>query len=449
MKRKPISIMRYFYSVFLIVFSIIILESCSKQDSYVSYQPVATNYSAKVAADWMQALRKVVQSETKNPPQASRIYAYAAIGLYEAVMPGMPGYKSLEGQIPDLTNLPNSRSYGRLDYTIAANEALYQISSKVFGSLKPENLAMMEDLHARYLGSASATVSADVTGESKYFGKMIAEAVMNRANNDNFAATRNLSYIVPSPAVNPGFWAPTNAVLTPLEPHWGKIKCFAMAKSDACTILSAIPFNTDKNSAFYKQAEEVVTTSQHLTGDQKAIAHWWADNSGQTATPPGHWVAIADQLAVQRNMSLGKAAEMYAFLNIAMADAFISCWDEKFKLNLLRPVTYIRNFTPGNTSWSPLIATPPFPEYPSGHSVASAAAGEILTHLLGNSSFTDSSNVHLGLAPRTYNSFTEAANEAALSRLYGGIHFREAIENGMKQGKEVSKALFEKLKLSN
>ena len=254
-------------------------------------------------------------------------------------------------------------------------------------------------MHSKYLREASATVSSDITAESIYFGQKIAEAVMNRANNDNFAATRNLSYIVPSPSVNPGFWVPTGAVAVPLEPYWGKIKCFAMAKSDACTVQSAIAFDTDRNSSFYKQAEEVLTTSQNLNAEQKAIANWWADNAGETATPPGHWVAIADQMVKQKNMSLGKAAEMYALLNIAMADAFISCWDEKYRLNLLRPVTYIRNFIPGNSSWYAIISTPPFPEYPSGHSVASAAAGDILTSILGNVSFTDSSNVYLGLPP--------------------------------------------------
>ncbi len=220
-----------------------------------------------------------------------------------------------------------------------------------------------------------------------------------------------------------------------------------MPNGSACSIPSGIPFSTAVGSPFYNQANEVLTVSQHLTDDQKAIAEWWSDGTNQTATPPGHWVAIADQIATRRNLNLTKAAEMYALLNITLGDAFISCWDQKYTLNLLRPVSYIHTYIAGNTAWTPLLSTPPFPEYPSGHSVASSAAGDILTHLFGNFTFTDSANTYLGLAPHTYNSFQQASDEAAVSRLYGGIHFREAIENGSRQGKEVSKAVLMKIKL--
>ena len=395
----------------------------------------------------MHTIQKIVQSEGASPPVASRIYAYTAISLYESVVPGMQGYQSLQGQIPGLSNLPDARTFAKLDYISAANEALFQTTSKIFVSLKPENKKLIEELHAKYYDASFKRAMGEVVLNSVDFGKMIATAVINRANNDNFTSTRNISYSVPSNTIDASFWSPTGPALIPLEPYWGQVKCFAMAKSDACTIKSTINFSTDPNSAFYKQALEVLDASKNLSDEQKAIARWWSDGSSQTATPPGHWVAIVDQLAERKNLDLGKASEIYAMLNIGMADAFISCWDEKYKLNLLRPVTYIKNYISGNKTWEPLLSTPPFPEYPSGHSVASAAAGEILTNLLGNIPFTDSANIYLGYAPRSYHSFTEAANEAAISRLYGGIHFREAIDNGMKQGKEVSKSIFEKIKL--
>lgn len=439
--------MRKFYSFILIATALLILQSCQKRDAEVVRQPNATNYSYKVASEWMHTLEKIVQSESKNPPHASRIYAYAGIGLYEAVLPGMEGYQSLEGQIAGLNNLPKAQLFGQLDYTASANEALYQIASKVFVTLKPENLAVIENLHTKYLEETRVKVSNDVLEESVAFGKAVAAAIMDRANNDGFAATRGLVYTIPSTNDNPGFWSPTGAALSPLEPFWGQLKCFAMASGSACDVPSTIAFSTDPGSAFYKQAQEVLTVNTTLTPEQKSIALWWSDGTAQTATPPGHWIAIADEIAASKNLSLGKAAEMYALLNIAMADAFISCWDAKYKLNLLRPVSYIRSFVPGNASWSPLLTTPPFPEYPSGHSVASAAAGEILTGLFGTFAFTDSANTYLGLPPRNYSSFTAAASEAAISRLYGGIHYREAIENGVLQGKEVSKAVTEKIKL--
>jgi hypothetical protein len=438
---------RKLYSLIVITAALLVLQSCRKQNDAIQVQPDAVNYSSKVATEWMHTIEKIVQSEGKNPPVASRIYAYEAIGLYESVVPGMQGYQSLQGQVPGLTNLPSARTFSKLDYISSANEAMYQIALQIFVTLKPENAKAIEDLHGKYYNDAFRRVLSETVKSSADFGKMVATAVLNRANNDNFANTRTLTYVVPSSTLNASYWSPTGPALAPLEPYWGQMKCFAMADGGACTIKSTIPFSTAPGSQFYNQANEVYATSLNLTAEQKAIANWWSDGSSQTATPPGHWVAIVDQIAERKNLDLGKAAETYAMVNIGMADAFISCWDEKYKMNLLRPVTYIRNYITGNTTWNSLLSTPPFPEYPSGHSVASGTASEILTRLLGNVAFTDSANVYLGYAPRSYNSFAEAADEAAISRLYGGIHYREAIENGLKQGKEVSKAVFDKIKL--
>jgi hypothetical protein len=438
---------RKLYSLIVITAALLVLQSCRKQNDAIQVQPDAVNYSSKVATEWMHTIEKIVQSEGKNPPVASRIYAYEAIGLYESVVPGMQGYQSLQGQIPGLTNLPSPRTFSKLDYISSANEAMYQIALQIFVTLKPENAKAIEDLHTKYYNDAFHRVLSETVKSSADFGKMVATAVLNRANNDNFANTRTLTYVVPSSTLNASYWSPTGPTLAPLEPYWGQMKCFAMADGGACTIKSTIPFSTAPGSQFYNQANEVYATGLNLTAEQKAIANWWSDGSSQTATPPGHWVAIVDQIAERKNLDLGKAAETYAMVNIGMADAFISCWDEKYKMNLLRPVTYIRNYITGNTTWNSLLSTPPFPEYPSGHSVASGTASDILTRLLGNVAFTDSANVYLGYAPRSYNSFAEAADEAAISRLYGGIHYREAIENGLKQGKEVSKAVFDKIKL--
>lgn len=195
------------------------------------------------------------------------------------------------------------------------------------------------------------------------------------------------------------------------------------------------------------QAYELLNTVSSASTVQRDIALWWADEAGTTGTPPGHWVSIAGIIATQKNIDLGKAAEMYVLTNMAMADAFISCWNAKYKINLLRPVSYIRTYFPGYYNWNSLINTPPHPEYPSGHSVSSAAAADMLTKIFGDVAFTDDTNVSLGMAPHTYNSFTEAANEAGISRLYGGIHFRDAIVNGLTQGKEVSKIMSAKIQL--
>ncbi len=436
---------------------VIIIPSCSKTDiqapdtstetSDLSYASKSSKSTAQVAIDWMNGYRSIVQTESKNPPQASRIYAYAAIGLYEAVVPGMGGYKSLEGQIPGLVNLPNKFKKGQLDFTLAANEALYQISLSIFGTLNATNLSRVEALHKLYMDDALLTLKSKEIIESVDYGKAVAVAVLNRANNDNFAATRTLTYVVPSTTINPLYWSPTGAVTNPLEPYWGNLLCYAMPNGAACTIKSTIPFSTDPTSAFYIQALEVVSTTNNLTQAQKDIALWWADGAGATPTPPGHWVGICTNIAAQRKLNLGEAAEMFAKVNIAMGDAFISCWNEKYAFNLLRPLSYIRTYIPGQSTWTPLLGTPPFPEYPSGHSVSSGAAAEMLTKMFGkNVAFTDSANISLGLSPRTFSSFEAAAKEAAISRLYGGIHFREAIDKGITQGQGVATTLLTKIR---
>ena len=174
----------------------------------------------------------------------------------------------------------------------------------------------------------------------------------------------------------------------------------------------------------------------NLTAEQKAIALFWADSPGQTGTPPGHWVSIMNLIAAQKNLNMAEAAQMYGLVCIALGDAFISCWEAKYRVNLMRPKTYVRQYL-NDPTWEPFIKTPPFPEFTSGHSVCSGAASSILTTIFGDVAFLDNTNNAL-YAPRSFTSFTEAAKEAAVSRLYGGIHFKPATEVGIKQGQLIA-----------
>jgi hypothetical protein len=241
-----------------------------------------------------------------------------------------------------------------------------------------------------------------------------------------------LEYAVSSDA---GAWQPTAPKFADaLLPNWGNNRPFALAAGDECEITPALTYSEEKDSAFYNEGLEVYTTSQTLTDEQRDIALFWSDDPGKTATPPGHWLSISNQLVSEQGYSLDHAAEAYAKLGIAVADSFIGCWNAKYDYNVLRPITYIQSTLDGN--WQPLLNTPPFPEYPSGHSVQSAAAAVVLTEMFGEDfAFTDHTHDAHGLPARSFASFTEAADEAAVSRLYGGIHFRAAIENGLDQGR--------------
>ena len=447
--------MNKFRLLLIFCVTVALFASCTKQDVLapsqlpertVTYAGKNAKKASSIATDWMETIRAIVQSEGKNPPQASRIYAYASIAMYEAIVPGMGGYRSLGGQIPGMSPLAKKIKTGKVDFNLAVNETMHQVALQIFGTLKPQNIILVENLYNQYKNELPGKDKKDVVEETTNFTNEVVAMVLQRVNNDNFFKTRSLVYQVPSNINNPSFWTATSATLDPLEPYWGTIKCFAMADGAACTIRSTIPFNTTRGSAFYNQAKEVATTTSSLSQSQKNIALWWADGGG-TSTPPGHWRGIAGIMADKNNLGLGETAQMYAMLSVGMADAFISCWNEKYRINLLRPLSYIRQYIPGNQNWSSFIGTPPFPEYPSGHSVASGAAADILGKIFGkNVSFTDNTNIGFGFQPRNFQSFSQAADEAAMSRLYGGIHYREAIENGLKQGQEVSKTLFLKLK---
>jgi hypothetical protein len=428
--------------LFIVVSSTLLFMSCNNDDSTEtkSSTPVAA-FSGKIASDWMETVRKLVKKESKNPPQASRIYGYNGVALYESLINGMPENKSLAGQINGYNESPATPSY-EVDYPTVANEVLHEVNKSLFGSsLSAESVTRLDSIYNANLTERSALSGTVKSDHSVAYGQEIAEKLLTYIGQDNFTETRSMAYTVPSRATDPHCWEPTNpSVLMPVEPYWGQIRPIGLV-SPNMSVPSEIPFSSAVGSPFYNEALEVYTISQGLTQTQKDIAKWWADGPGVTATPPGHWVAIENQLTKDLRLNLQEAAEMYVMVGIGLTDAFISCWYTKYQYNLLRPQTYIRDYIPGGENWSPYIPTPSFPEYPSGHSVCSGAAAEILTSFFGDLSFVDKTNVNLGFSPRYYTSFNQAADEAAISRIYGGIHFQEGCDNGLLQGRMLAEYL--------
>ena len=207
-----------------------------------------------------------------------------------------------------------------------------------------------------------------------------------------------------------------------------------MPDSADCALSAPPRYSEEKTSPFYREALEVYAVSRNLSPEQGAIARFWSDDPMLSPTPPGHWISIALQVLKREDASLQRSVELLARLGVALADSFIACWQSKYQYDLLRPVTYIRRVI--DPKWESLINTPPFPEYPSGHSVISTAAARVLTDLFGDGfAFQDSCEIRYGVPMRAFPSFQAAAEEAAASRLYGGIHFRTAIERGLQQGR--------------
>jgi hypothetical protein len=237
-------------------------------------------------------------------------------------------------------------------------------------------------------------------------------------------------------------WVPTPPSFLPaLQPYWGSNRPFVLASPDSCATEPPLPYSEDPASSFYGEAFEVYDVVNHLSASQRETALYWSDDPGTTLTPPGHSISITTDVLRRQGENLGAAAELYARVGIAVADAFISCWRTKYRYNVIRPVTYIQQVIAPSWGAAMPLVTPPFPEYISGHSTQSAAAAEVLTARYGDLPFIDTTNVGRGFAPRAFPSFVVAAEEAAISRLYGGIHYRRSIEEGLAQGRCVADAV--------
>ncbi len=280
------------------------------------------------------------------------------------------------------------------------------------------------------------------------FGKKVADAVLAWAATDGFAEFNNCPYL---PAPVPGDWEPTPPDFNPnpLQPCWGQIRPLVLTSGADCPPPGHPEFSTDSGSQFYATALEVYNVGVNLTDEQKTIADYWADGPVATGTPPGHWIALVGQLARNDALSLAAAAEAYARVGIAVYDAFIECWHFRYETNLQRPVTYINDNI--DAGWLPYIATPSFPTYTSGHSTQSGAAAEVLTDMFGVRAFTDTirTDHDLGppVAPRSFGSFDHAAYEAAVSRLYGGIHYVFDNQDGLLSGRCIGHTIVDKVSL--
>jgi membrane-associated phospholipid phosphatase len=409
---------------------------------------VASSYSAAVATEWTTlALSLTQQTPGFSPPIAARAFGYLGLTLYESIVPGMPGYASLSGQLNELSSLPVAQPDEPLHWPTVANASMAMMTRMMFSNATPENKGRIDQLERslplKYGQDFDPnTYTPEIINRSDSFGKLMAMAIMTWARTDGGHEAwgplrRNrANYVPPSGA---GRWTATPpAFAKPLLPYWGENRPFVLKTSQECVAPPPPEYSEEVGSAFYKSAQEVYSISRAATQEQRQFALYWSDDPGKTPTPAGHWLFIANDLLKVRKANLADAAQTLARLNIAMSDAFTAGWATKYALNVLRPVSYVQGSF--DSSWVPtLIVTPPFPEYPSGHSVQSSAASGVLSQIFGeNTSFTDNTHNDRGWGPRTFTSFKAAADEAALSRLYGGIHYRFGVEGGQVQGKCVA-----------
>jgi hypothetical protein len=404
--------------------------------------PRADEFGARVATAWFDlALQLVKTTSGFSPPVASRALAYTGLTLYEALVPGMDDYQSLGGVLTDMEPLPAAGKNRAYHWPTVANAALAAIVSRMFPTTGAENVAAIASRAASFEDRFRARSPRGVFERSVRRGGEVAAAVFEYSRGDGGHEGYLNNFPPFTPPVGPGLWVPTApGFQSALQPYWGRNRCFAIDAGSECSPGDHPAYSDDPSSAFYAEGIEVYQAVNNLTPEQEAVALHWSDDPEATPTPPGHSFSIATQLLRREEASLALAAEVYAKVGMAVADAFIACWFQKYRYNLLRPVTYIQQLV--DPDWMPPLITPPFPEYTSGHSVQSASAFEILGDLFGDHyTFVDRTHEERGFAPRRFNSFREAADEAAISRLYGGIHYKSAIVNGVTQGRCIGRAV--------
>lgn len=397
------------------------------------WTPLATtnHYDSEVALEWFQLMLNIVLTTPRfSPAVANRTFAYLGVTLYEAIVPGMPGRESLAGRLNGLTPLPGPHNHA-YHWPACANSALAQGMRDLFRTTSDANMAAINDLESEIAADLADGLPFGIARRSVRRGRTVANHIMAWAATDA-ANSPTEEYV---PPVGPGLWVPAPpAFAGPVDPYGGTLRPIALGPVEDYNPGPPPQFSTDPHSEFYAGQMEVYNTVNDLTDEQRTIALYWSRTAG-------HNISIAVRAIEQSGSDLGTAALALASSGIASHDGGIAVFYSKYTYNLLRPITYIQeHIDPG---WgNPLpVTTPPHPDYLAAHATVTRAFAQGLVSVLGNFSFTDSTWTNVGLAPRSWNSWFEMAEEAAISRLYGGIHTRWAIDAGLEQGRRVGEAV--------
>lgn len=399
--------------------------------------------AGEILRNWYFLMNELVRhTATYSPPVASRNFGYIGVTVFEAAVGGSDNLVSLVGQLHGLDTVPARKPGVAYDETVIINAALSSAIVDYFGNTGPTGQRSIKNAQTKWRELAIAGVAPDVVERSEAFGKAMASRILEWSLDDGGSVVENMGFPYEwELPVGDDKWVPTNVIRQqqlPLLPEWGNKRTFATPTGATCPTPGNPAYSVDPASDFYAEANEVYETVKNATPEQIAIARFWSDDPMLSMTPPGHWVSIALQVAQKENLPLDRNVDLLARMGIAMADAFVGCWNAKFEYNLLRPITYIKRVI--DPKWEPILNTPPFPEYPSGHSTVSGAMGAVMTAFFGeNYAFEDLTGSPDGRKPRLFTSFNEAADEAGISRLYGGIHFRSAIEDGLEQGRCIAR----------
>jgi hypothetical protein len=408
-------------------------------------------FSSQHISHVIAEMTDLMVNDVTNPPLAARFYAYATLAGYEVVSQNDSTHQSMHGILNEYPQIEKPDSISGYSHELSTLLAMLETAKK----MQPSG-ALLQEYEQQFLDSCrTAGVPEKVIASSLRYAQKVSEEILDYAKADKYNRISN--YARYSTSEEEGMWHPTPpGFFAPVEPYFNTVRSFTL---DTCVQFQPAPpvaFSKDKGSAFYELMQQCqAKSSDKLTEEEQQIAAFWdcnpfalQDNGhlmvGMKKISPGaHWLGITGIACKQANKSFSEAMEINTMVAVSLMDGFISCWDEKFRSNRIRPETAIRKYM--DTSWKPFLQTPPFPEYLSGHSTISAASAVVLTHYFGdNFSYSDTVEVRYGLPARQFESFQQASIEAGISRFYGGIHFMDAIDNGRSQGLQVGEWVLQK-----
>ncbi len=401
-------------------------------------------------------LSEIMLHDVANPPAASRFYAYSLLGAYEVVYVSEKKLANLNILFKEKLAIKSPSKPKNLQVSFAAMYAMLDVGRQIMpsGYLLEKEQKKLVDFYTTERGVSASTIKSSIN-----YALNVATQIVQYAKTDGY--NKLSTYRRYSPSKKEGRWYPTPPeYMGAIEPQWKTIRPFFLDSAAQFAPLPPASFSTSPSSSFVQQMQEVYDISKQLTKEQREIANFWdcnpfaVDYAGHMAiglkkiSPGGHWMGITGIVCAQAKIPIESTILIHTMVALTLHDAFISCWQEKYNSDRIRPETAINKYI--DPAWKPILQTPPFPEYTSGHSVASASASVILTHFIGdNFSFTDTSEILFGLPERDFTSFYQASAEAAVSRLYGGIHFRDACDEGVRQGKNVGTFVRDKFLKAN
>lgn len=450
----------------------------------------------QLVAQWMRASLALARSERVAQPVAARISAYASLALYEGYAADRGSkLRSLAGKVNGLWSVPLVPRDRPVDGATVAAEAERVVLDSLFSEASAITKRTIDSLATMQIRSRRASgIGLELSGQSIEHGRALGRAILALAGTDGFLATRGRSWKPPksvaqwtnttatdpylaeqraaeaivvlagsgASAVDPSRAStgesvanrpnslPSRSTLPrfvatrPTEPYWGTLRTFALRNGEECAPASPPAYSEQRGSDFWKMGRELYDSVSALTPEKREIVRFWGDTSAASGAPGFHWINAAAQMIARRRLTAGQAAEAYALTSLAIADAYVGSWKQKYRTMVVRPVTYVQRVF--NPKWQAAAATPPFPEYPSEHAVLSGAAAEVLVQLLGDTiAFTDSTRTDIAPA-RTFLSFTQARDESAFSRVYAGVHFVPAVVNGLAQGQCIGQRVLGRLK---